>query len=62
MAEYLFPAAVFLMLAYMFARVVLMLRRDRIRTERELTRGKHAFTPKHRARFLLTRAFEPRAD
>jgi hypothetical protein len=56
------PLAVLAMLAFMFVKVALMLRRDRIRTERERTRGKHAFTPKHRARFLLDRAFRPKFD
>lgn len=59
MLNTLLPIAVFLMLAYMFVRVFIMLRRDRVRAERELTRGKHAFTPKHQARFLLKRAFQP---
>ncbi|WP_129794223.1 hypothetical protein [Sphingosinicella sp. CPCC 101087] len=45
------------MLAYMFWRTAFHMRRDRIAATRELTRGKFAFRPKERARFLLNRAF-----
>ncbi|HEY0626870.1 MAG TPA: hypothetical protein VGD10_09060 [Allosphingosinicella sp.] len=58
--EYLLiPILVVGMLGYMFWRVVAHLRRDRVLNEREQTRGRHAFTPKHRLRFLLGRAFRP---
>ncbi|HWH17159.1 MAG TPA: hypothetical protein VNT77_02310 [Allosphingosinicella sp.] len=61
--EYLLiPILVIGMLGYMFWRSAAHLRRDRVMNERELTRGRHAFTPRHRLRFLLGRAFRVRED
>jgi hypothetical protein len=62
MVSLLLGSAVVAMLAFMFVKVAIMLRRDRIRSERERTRGQHAFTPKHRARFLLKHAFQRQSD
>lgn len=45
------------MLAYMVWMLVFRLRHDRVRTERQLTRGKFAFGPRERARLLLKNAF-----
>jgi hypothetical protein len=46
------------MLGYMVWLVTFRLRRERVATERELTRGKRAFSrPKQRLRFLLHRSF-----
>lgn len=56
------PILVFGMLGYMFGRTAVAMRRDRVLTERELTRGRHAFTPRHRLRFLLDRAFHVRPE
>jgi hypothetical protein len=50
------------MLGYMAWAIVFRLRRDRIKTERELTRGKAVFRPMHRMQFLLRRSFEPPQD
>ncbi|WP_106638835.1 hypothetical protein [Allosphingosinicella vermicomposti] len=49
-------------LGYMFWRAAARMRWDRIRNERQATRGRHAFTRFHRARFLLDKAFKPRLD
>ena len=46
-----------LMLAFIAWSAVFRLRHDRIKMERELTRGKFAFRPKERARLLLKRSF-----
>lgn len=54
---YFLSIATLLMLAYMTWRVVFSLRHDRVKTQRVVTRGKHAFRPKEKARFLLKRAF-----
>ena len=62
MALTLLPPAVIAMLAYMFWRTAVQMRRDRVLREREATRGKNAFTPLHRARYVLRKAFQPRAD
>jgi hypothetical protein len=51
------PIVVLGMLAYMFWRIAAQMRRDRIVNEREATRGTYAFSPMHRARFLLRHAF-----
>jgi hypothetical protein len=51
-------AAVAAMLGFMFFRVAFAMRKDRVRSEREATRGQHAFTRNHRARMLLRRAFQ----
>ena len=56
MLQSIIPFLVIGMLAYMFWRTAAQMRRDRVRHERETTRGRHAFTPKHRLRFLLNRA------
>jgi hypothetical protein len=54
---YLIPAATAAMLGYVFWLAVFRLRRERVRSERELSRGKFAFRPKERLRFLLGRSF-----
>ena len=59
MNSILIPAATAAMFGYMLWLVVFRLRHDRVRTERRLTKGRFAFSPKHRLRFLLTRSFEP---
>ena len=59
---YLVPVLTALMLGYMAWAIVFRMRRDRIRTERELTRGKATFRPMHRMQFLLRRSFEPPQD
>ncbi|MFC7499571.1 hypothetical protein ACFQRC_10085 [Enterovirga sp. GCM10030262] len=46
------------MIGYMAWRLLFRMRGDRIRTERKLTRGKFAFRPKERLRFLLRRSFD----
>ncbi len=46
------------MSGYMVWLVVFRLRRDRVLAERDLTRGKFAFRPKDRVRFLLKRSFD----
>ena len=53
----LLPAAVIGMVGYMFWRAAFGMRRERVRNQREATRGRHAFTRMHRARLLLQRAF-----
>ena len=50
------------MLGYMAYAIVFRLRRDRINTQRELTRGKAVFRPMHRMQYLLRRSFEPPRD
>lgn len=59
---YLLPSVTVAMLGYMFWLLVFRLRRDRVVTERVLTRGKFAFRPKDRVRFLLNRAFHVSDD
>ena len=59
---YAMPAVTAAMAAYILWLVVFRLRRDRIRTARERTRGKFAFSPGKRARLLLSRAFEAPRD
>lgn len=54
---YLLPAVTAGMLGYMMWLAAFRLRVDRVKTERTLSRGKHAFRPKERARFLLARSF-----
>lgn len=47
------------MLAYMMWAAFVRLRRDRVKTERERSRGRFAFRrPKERLRFLLKRSFQ----
>ena len=53
----LLPAAVLAMVGYMFWLAAFGMRRERVRNQREATRGRHAFTRRHRARMLLQRAF-----
>ena len=50
-------AAVLGMVGYMFWLAAYAMRKERVRNQREATRGRHAFTPIHRARLLLQRAF-----
>ncbi len=45
------------MLGFMLWQATFRMRRDRVAAQRELSRGKHAFRPKERMRFLLNRAF-----
>lgn len=54
---YFLSFATLAMLGYMMWRVIFSLRHDRVKTQRVHTRGKHAFRPKEKARFLLKRAF-----
>ena len=46
------------MSGYMAWLLVFRLRRDRVLAQRDLTRGKFAFRPKDRLRFLLKRSFD----
>lgn len=46
------------MSGYMAWLLVFRLRRDRVLSQRHLTRGKFAFRPKDRLRFLLKRSFD----
>lgn len=46
------------MSGYMVWLLVFRLRRDRVLAQRDLTRGKFAFRPKDRVRFLLKRSFD----
>lgn len=57
MMIYIIAATTAGMLGYMLWLVAFRLRRDRIAAERELTRGKFAFRPREKLRFLLKRAF-----
>lgn len=52
-------AAVLGMVGYMFWLAAYAMRKERIRNQREATRGQYAFTRIHRARLLLQRAFGP---
>lgn len=47
----------FLMLGFIGWLTIFRLRRERVETERVLTRGKFAFRSKERARYLLTQSF-----
>ena len=60
--NYFFAASVLAMMGYMIGVTWLRMRRDRVFAQREITRGKYAFRPKERVRFLLGRAFHPPAD
>lgn len=53
----LLAAAVLGMFGYMLWSAAYAMRKERIRNQREATRGRHAFTRMHRARLLLQRAF-----
>lgn len=59
---YLLPAATVAMFAYVFWLAAFRMRRDRVWSERERSRGKFAFRPKERVRFLLGRSFEVKPD
>ena len=59
---YLIAAVTAAMLVYMGWLVVFRLRHDRVKTERAVTRGKYAFRPKERLRFLLGRSFDVSQD
>lgn len=50
------------MLGFMLWSTLFRLRRDRVKAERDLTRGKFAFRPKERLRFLLGRSFKVSED
>jgi hypothetical protein len=54
---YLLPAATIAMLGYVFWRAVFRMRRDRLSATREITRGRFAFRPRERVRYLLNRSF-----
>lgn len=54
---YIVSTATLIMLGYMMWRASVRLRHDRVKTERQLTRGRHAFRPMDRIRFLLGRSF-----
>ncbi len=60
--NYFLAAASLAMMAYMLGVTMLRMRRDRILSQRDLTRGKFAFRPRERARLLLNRAFRPSPD
>ncbi|MFN3388051.1 MAG: hypothetical protein ACK40O_03910 [Allosphingosinicella sp.] len=58
MVSYLLPVLTAAMLGYMVWAVAVRLRRDRVKTERERSRGRFAFRrPIERVRFLLNRTF-----
>jgi hypothetical protein len=59
---YLIAAATAGMLVYMLWLLLFRLRRDRVVTDRKLTRGKFAFRPRDRLRFLLKRSFDVPED
>ena len=59
---YMIAAATAGMLGYMLWLLLFRLRRDRVASERNLSRGKHAFRPRERLRFLLNRAFHVPKD
>ena len=59
---YLISAATALMFGYMLWSTLFRLRHDRVKTQRRLTRGKFAFRPKERLRFLLGRSFQVADD
>ncbi|MBA3677815.1 MAG: hypothetical protein H0W74_10510 [Sphingosinicella sp.] len=54
---YFLAFATIVMMAYMAWQIVFRLRPERIKYARHATRGKHAFRPKDRMRFLLHQAF-----
>ena len=55
--NYVLAAAIAAMWGYILV-LTLRLRHERVRTQRQQTRGKFAFRPRDRARFLLTRSFK----
>ena len=54
---YVVPAAIAVMSGYVAWLLLFRLRKDRVLSERDQTRGKFAFQPKNRLRFLLNRTF-----
>lgn len=54
---YIIPATIVAMSGYVAWLLLFRLRRDRVQAERKLTRGKFAFQPRQRARFLLGKTF-----
>lgn len=54
---YLLATATAAMTGTIFWMAAYRMRPERVRSERERTRGKHAFRPKERAKFLLSRSF-----
>lgn len=54
---YVIPATIAVMSGYVAWLLLFRLRRDRVQAERQLTRGKFAFQPRHRVRFLLDKTF-----
>ena len=59
---YLLTAASATMLGFMAWTAVFRMRPDRVRAQRRLTRGKFAFRPRERTRFLLGQAFQVSKD
>ena len=55
---YLLPGLTIAMLGYLAWAAIFRLRRDRVFSQREHTRGKFTFAPKERIRFLLNRSFQ----
>lgn len=55
---YFLAAATAAMAAYVFWLAAFRMRRERVWSERERNRGKHAFRPRERVRFLLGRSFD----
>lgn len=55
---YILILAIVAMLGYMLWSTSVRLRHDRVKTERERTRGKFTFRPRERIRFLLKRSFD----
>ena len=56
------PLLVVAMLGYMFWHAAFRLRPDRVRFARNSDRRHRIFSRRHRARFLLGRAFDPPGD
>lgn len=54
---YVIAVATLAMLAYVFWLAAFRMRRERVRSQREQSRGKFAFRAKDRLRFLLGRSF-----
>jgi hypothetical protein len=59
---YFLTAATTAMLGFMVWTTVFRMRHDRVRTQRQLTRGKFAFRARERARLLLNKAFQVADD
>ena len=60
--NYLLAASVLAMMGYMLGLTTFRMRRDRVLSHREATRGTFAFRPRERVRLMLDRAFRPAAD